>query len=227
MRFVATAVFVGAFVLLSASSASTASAQSGWWEFIPVNQIDVRSQDTRSGPAVIYRERGDRGPRSEAPRRNDRYDPYDRYDRNQQRGNRGRGNGPAFCRSGEGHPVFGRQWCRDKGFGLGGDRRYDQRRDRDRRYDSRNRIPDIIFGGRSSRGTLDQRRMEGILGRSTVNMLASVRDSARLSGNLNARWVPTRDGRSHVMQVRSGNTPLAELVDMTGDRRVNYVVLFD
>jgi hypothetical protein len=29
--------------------------------------------------------------------------------------------GPAFCRSGAGHPVHGRQWCRDKGFGLGGD----------------------------------------------------------------------------------------------------------
>jgi hypothetical protein len=26
------------------------------------------------------------------------------------------GNGPAFCRSGEGHPVHGMQWCRDKGW---------------------------------------------------------------------------------------------------------------
>src|SRR5688500_8111477 len=26
---------------------------------------------------------------------------------------------PSFCRSGEGHPVWGRQWCLDKGFGLG------------------------------------------------------------------------------------------------------------
>jgi hypothetical protein len=26
---------------------------------------------------------------------------------------------PAFCRTGEGHPVFGRRWCIEKGFGLG------------------------------------------------------------------------------------------------------------
>lgn len=30
-----------------------------------------------------------------------------------------RGQGPAFCRSGAGHPVHGRVWCLDKGFGLG------------------------------------------------------------------------------------------------------------
>lgn len=29
------------------------------------------------------------------------------------------GRGPAFCRSGAGHPVFGRRWCLEKGFGLG------------------------------------------------------------------------------------------------------------
>lgn len=27
--------------------------------------------------------------------------------------------GPSFCRSGAGHPVFGLQWCLDKGFGIG------------------------------------------------------------------------------------------------------------
>lgn len=33
--------------------------------------------------------------------------------------NHTRGRGPAFCRSGAGHPVFGRQWCIEKGWGLG------------------------------------------------------------------------------------------------------------
>ena len=27
---------------------------------------------------------------------------------------------PSFCRSGAGHPRFGREWCIRKGFGLGG-----------------------------------------------------------------------------------------------------------
>lgn len=39
------------------------------------------------------------------------------------RGGHGRRAGPrgspAFCRSGAGHPVFGRRWCLEMGFGLG------------------------------------------------------------------------------------------------------------
>lgn len=31
-------------------------------------------------------------------------------------GNARNGNGPAFCRSGEGHPVHGMAWCRAKGW---------------------------------------------------------------------------------------------------------------
>lgn len=38
-----------------------------------------------------------------------------------------RGKGPAFCRSGAGHPVFGRRWCVQKGFGLGREVRDDRR----------------------------------------------------------------------------------------------------
>lgn len=30
-----------------------------------------------------------------------------------------RGNAPKFCRTGAGHPVHGRRWCVEKGFGLG------------------------------------------------------------------------------------------------------------
>lgn len=26
---------------------------------------------------------------------------------------------PAFCRTGEGHPEFGRRWCLERGYGLG------------------------------------------------------------------------------------------------------------
>lgn len=45
----------------------------------------------------------------------------DRRDDTRRRDERGRAErrGPAFCRSGQGHPVHGRQWCYDKGFGIG------------------------------------------------------------------------------------------------------------
>jgi hypothetical protein len=36
----------------------------------------------------------------------------------QGRGNAGRnGNGPAFCRNGQGHPVHGWEWCEQRGWG--------------------------------------------------------------------------------------------------------------
>lgn len=38
-----------------------------------------------------------------------------------------RGNGPAFCRSGAGHPVFGPGWCHDKGFGIGAQKNENRR----------------------------------------------------------------------------------------------------
>lgn len=60
-----------------------------------------------------------------------------------------RGKGPKFCRSGGGHPVHGRQWCTDKGFGLGhADGVVDVRRE-DRRYPTGNgnrTILDDILG---------------------------------------------------------------------------------
>jgi hypothetical protein len=47
-----------------------------------------------------------------------------------------KGNGPAFCRSGAGHPVFGREWCREKGWDANRDR---DRAERDRDRDDRDR----------------------------------------------------------------------------------------
>jgi hypothetical protein len=41
----------------------------------------------------------------------------------QGRGKAGKqGNGPAFCRNGQGHPVHGWQWCEDKGWDRSGSR---------------------------------------------------------------------------------------------------------
>jgi hypothetical protein len=50
------------------------------------------------------------------------------------------GNGPAFCRSGAGHPVHGWEWCRDRGWDRANGRAVRvaaQRRDDDWRNDRR------------------------------------------------------------------------------------------
>lgn len=58
-------------------------------------------------------------------------------DGKQQRRNSKAQNGPAFCRSGAGHPVHGRRWCEDRGHGVYSTDRYDTRTtDRKRRGSS-------------------------------------------------------------------------------------------
>jgi hypothetical protein len=60
------------------------------------------------------------------------------------------GGGPAFCRSGAGHPVFGWEWCRDRGWGNSSTARNDRtvRRDRGDAYPDRDRdrrVRDVAF----------------------------------------------------------------------------------
>lgn len=68
--------------------------------------------------------------RRERDRNDDRDD--DRYydDRYDREANSKRGEGPPFCRNGEGHPVHGWEWCEKKGYGG---------------YENRS-LGDIIFG---------------------------------------------------------------------------------
>lgn len=72
----------------------------------------------------------------------DKYEERRRGNR-QRRGKRGRG--PKFCRNGEGHPVHGRDWCIEKGFGLG-DGRYEDGRYDDNRYEDGRQERDRRYG---------------------------------------------------------------------------------
>jgi hypothetical protein len=59
------------------------------------------------------------------------------------------GGGPAFCRSGAGHPVFGWEWCRQRGWGGSSAARNDRvvRQDRDAYPDRERdrRLTDVAF----------------------------------------------------------------------------------
>lgn len=92
-----------------------------------------QDQDARRAP----RERNDRWGRDRDRRDRDWDWGRDRDGRWDRRA-RVRGNGPAFCRSGAGHPVHGRRWCLEKGFGLGNrslvDIIFRAQRDERRRY---------------------------------------------------------------------------------------------
>jgi hypothetical protein len=127
--------------------------------------------------------------------------------------NRGRRvqRGPAFCRSGAGHPVHGRRWCRDKGFPLGSDRL--DRRDRDDRYDRRDRDGGGIFRLPDSRrrGVLDRGDLIDILGSRTYSQLDQLRRRHGLRQSLQGRWYRDRLGRDAIL-ISAGTVPVADLV---------------
>jgi hypothetical protein len=162
-----------------------------------VRRKDSRERDVRVEP------RDDRNVRVIRDRRADDWD-SDRNGKN--------GKGPAFCRSGAGHPVHGRQWCRDKGFGLGSNSRWD-----------RVTWNDVIFRRRPRNDYLGRDVLYDVLGGSVFNRLDVQRRYWGVSSPLTGRW-DYYEGRS-VLLVGAGGIPIAELVDMNGDRRVDYILL--
>jgi hypothetical protein len=126
-----------------------------------------------------------------------------------------KGNGPAFCRNGEGHPVHGREWCRRKGYNVGygvydrvdwGDvvlrrGRYDTRRD-------------------MSRGTL-----EDILGSVVLGRFERQRSRLGYSQPLYGRWVDSDAGST--LRLLSGSQPIAQIIDRNRDGRADLVLLYN
>lgn len=183
-------------------------------------EVRGRGQDRggRSGD-VRGRERQDRDDDVRTRRRRDDeddgwFEDDDKYeDRRSRRGEKT--GGPKFCRNGQGHPVHGMAWCREKGFGE-----YD-------RYDSaRDRIEDVIFQSprrTSRRGRLENESIGDILGDVILGRLQQHSQQLGGSSRLEGRWVPRSEER--VLQIRSGSLPVAEFKDTDGDRRIDAVWL--
>lgn len=219
---------VGAFAAAPADGA--AQAHDGWWA--PVSRVlqatspeleeICRQQPNR--PVCRIGRAGDtaepRDPRDsrDDDRGRDRADRED-DDRSEEgrarRGGRGeagrRGNGPPFCRDGGGHPVHGREWCRDKGWG-------DDVAWNDVAWG------DIVLGPRPDTrrrdATLDRGGLLDVLGRVILGRLEQ--HPAAGSGRLTGRLL---EGNDRVLQVRAGSVPLAELVDLDRDGRVDRVLV--
>lgn len=125
-------------------------------------------------------------------------------------------NAPAFCRNGEGHPVWGRDWCLQKGFGLGS---------RQGTLWSRSRIDDVIFRRPVQPIRLDRGGLLDVLGDLVLGRLALHSVAMGYQEPLAGVWV-TDPTAPRLLRVYSGDQPVAEFVDYDRDDRVEvlYVV---
>ena len=190
MRQRTIALALAAMVLGTAGQASAQgrNRDAGWW---PWQGAEVVREDGRG------KGKGKKAERAQAVR----------YDDDDDRGNQGqrRGNGPPFCRNGQGHPVHGREWCERKGWSQAG-------------------WENVIFRNPlPSNRRIDQPTVRDILGSVILGRLTDY--SARLGarGPIEGRTFTV--GNASVLQLRAGGIPLAELTDQNRDGRVDLVLL--
>jgi hypothetical protein len=155
--------------------------------------------------------------RTEQARRNDGrvYDRNDRdWDRDSDRKNKGKKNGPKFCQNGQGHPVHGRAWCREKGYDTG--------------YGVYDRVDwDDVYmrRGRYDNRELSRRALEEILGRSVYGRFDRQRSRLGYNQPMYGRWVTTDAGS--VLRLLSGSQPIAQIIDRNRDGRADVVLLYN
>ncbi|MEX0893161.1 MAG: hypothetical protein WEB88_13425 [Gemmatimonadota bacterium] len=125
-----------------------------------------------------------------------------------------RGGAPAFCRSGAGHPVWGRGWCVDKGFGLG---------DRDGRWGWARTDDVTLRNPDPDRDVFDQGGLIDILGDVVFGRLAVQSLVLGADEPLAGRWIGQTDG-PRVLRITAGDLPVAELVDAERDGSVDAIV---
>lgn len=124
------------------------------------------------------------------------------------------GGAPAFCRSGEGHPVWGRTWCVDKGFGLG---------DGDAVWGWDRSVEDIVLRRPDYDRDLDRGGLVDILGDIVFGRIALQSLVLGADEPLTGTWLGERDG-PRILRIRAGDLPVAELVDTDRDDEVDVMV---
>lgn len=126
---------------------------------------------------------------------------------------------PAFCRSGAGHPVWGLDWCIQKGFGLGVG---------ERSLWSRATVDDVVFQRRPEARVLDRGGLIDVLGDIVLGRLAVHSLTLGNPEPLVGTWVasPNEPEAPWILRLSAGDVAVAEFVDTDRDRDVEvlYVV---
>lgn len=128
----------------------------------------------------------------------------------------GKKGAPSSCRSGAGHPVWGRQWCVEKGFGLGDDQGV--------RWARAIGYEDVIFKSQPTTDPLTRTVLLDVLGDVVFNRLATHAITLGFVEPLAGRWIGEPTG-PRVMLLTSGHRPVAEIVDANRDGRADMMVV--
>jgi hypothetical protein len=123
---------------------------------------------------------------------------------------------PSFCRSGAGHPVWGRQWCLEKGFGLGASPNVEWAAARD--------IGDLVYVRPVTTTTLAENALLDLLGPVAFDRLALHALTLGYTDPLTGIWRSDASGPT-VLLVNSGPYPIAELVDGNRDQRPDLMLV--
>lgn len=128
----------------------------------------------------------------------------------------GKKGAPSFCGSGAGHPVWGRQWCIDKGFGLGDDQGV--------RWGRVIEFDNVVFRSQPTATPLARNVLLDVLGDVVFNRLATQAITLGYVEPLTGRWIGEPTG-SRVLLLSSGDRPVAEIVDLNRDNRAEMLVV--
>jgi hypothetical protein len=124
-----------------------------------------------------------------------------------------RGNAPSFCRTGEGHPVWGREWCIRQGFGLGSDGVI--------RW-SRAQVGDVIYRRHSDRTRLDRVTLIDVLGDVVFGRLALHALGMGYDRPLSGVWI-AEPAAPRILRIYAGDAVVAEMVDLDRNDRVDVL----
>src|SRR2546423_10725060 len=122
---------------------------------------------------------------------------------------------PSFCRTGEGHPVWGHQWCLQKGFGLGDSPNV--------RWAAARNIGDLTWVAPVA-GPLTRDALLNLIGPVAFDRLALHALTLGYTDPLTGVWRTDASGPS-LLLVNSGSYPIAELLDSNRDQRPDLMLV--
>lgn len=210
-----TLLALGATLAIGSVVPNEAAAQLNGRERAEAARRGESSRTTRTRDVVVSERRDRDGRVIRSDRDSDSDSDSDRRRGKQHKNKNGKGKGPKFCQNGEGHPVHGREWCRQKGYDTG--------------YGAYSRVgwEDVVLRRPRNVAQRDLGRgtLQDILGSVVLGRFDRQRSHLGYSQPLAGRWIDSDAGA--VLRLMSGSQPIAQIIDRNRDGRADLVLLYN